>query len=134
MIERLRQEALRFSRYGALGAITTVVLYVAYLGLLWGGVSPVSAAGICYVPGIAVSYFGNRRWTFESNESHRSDLPKFAFAYAAGFVSTLATVSIMLRWLPPALAQVANFGVTPIVIYISLRLVGFGGKEQIGAS
>ncbi|MEM9465423.1 MAG: GtrA family protein [Actinomycetota bacterium] len=129
MLRRLLDEARRFARYGAVGAATTIALYLVYLVLLAAGVAPVTAAGICYLPGVALSYVGNRRFTFDSNESHRSDLPKFLGAYAAGLVSTLVTVTVMLRWLGPELAQLVNIVVTPIVIYTSLRLLRFGQQE-----
>ena len=129
MLRRLFDEARRFARYGAVGAATTILLYLVYLLLLAVGIAPVVAAGICYLPGVALSYVGNRRFTFASNESHRDDLAKFLGAYAAGLVSTLVTVTVMLRWLGPELAQLVNIVITPIVIYTSLRLLRFGEQE-----
>ncbi len=129
MIERLRQEASRFLRYGTVGAVVTVFLYLVYLGLIYVGVSPVRSSAICYGPGVALSYLGNRKWTFESEESHQRDLPKYVVAYVLGFLSTIATVWFALRWVPAAVAQIINIGVTPIVIFASLRILGFGTKE-----
>ncbi len=129
MWRRLQAEIHRFARYGAVGAASTVTLYLVYLGLLAVGVAPVVGAAICYLPGVALSYLGNRRFTFQSEERHRRDLPKFAGAYAAGLVSTLATLTVMLRWLDPELAQLVNVIATPIVIYTSLRVLRFGQQE-----
>ena len=47
-------------------------------------------------------------------------------AYGAGFVSTLGVLATALTWMAPALAQLVNIAVTPIVIYSTMRLVGFG--------
>ncbi len=129
MLRRLFNEARRFARYGGVGAATTIALYLVYLGLIAVAVAPVTAAGICYVPGVALSYVGNRRFAFDSTQSHRRDLPKFLAAYAAGLGSTLVTVTVMLRWLSPELAQLVNIVVTPIVIYTSLRMLRFGQQE-----
>ena len=88
-------------------------------------IDPVVAAGACCA-GVALSYLGNRRFTFASQQTRRSDLPRFLVAYGAGFVSTLGVLATALTWMAPALAQLVNIAVTPIVIYSTMRLVGFG--------
>ena len=87
---------------------------------------PVAAAGICYVLGVAMSYLLNRRWTFASTDSHWRDIAKFLCAYGLGLVSTMLTLSLLLRVLPPASAQILNIAITAIVIYGCLRMLRFG--------
>jgi putative flippase GtrA len=122
----LFDEGLRFMRYGVVGATSTALLYVVFLALVEASIDPVVAAGACYPPGVALSYLGNRRFTFASQQTHRSDLPRFLIAYGAGFISTLGVLATALIWMAPALAQLVNIAVTPIVIYSTMRLVGFG--------
>lgn len=129
MRQRLLDEGLRFLRYGAVGTISTAVLYVAFLVLVAINVNPVLAAGICYPVGVAFSYLGNRRFTFASDQTHRSDLPRFIAAYGVGFVSNLGVLVIALLWLPPSLAQLLNIAITPTVIFSTLRVVGFGSPK-----
>ena len=73
-----------------------------------------------------MSYVLNRKWTFGSSGGHKRDVPKFVIAYSIGLVSTLGTISQLLRWLPAELAQIVNIGLTAVVIYICLRLLRFG--------
>lgn len=121
-----RNEVQRLFRYGAVGITTNVMLYLVFILFLRFGLTPTLAAGVCYGLGVAISYLLNRRWTFSSMDSHRRDLPKFLLAYGVGLVSTLLTITLLILWLPPELAQIVNIGLTALVIYISLRLFRFG--------
>ena len=126
MKKNLVDEGLRFLRYGAVGATSTALLYVVFLALVEASVDPVVAAAVLYPPGVAFSYLGNRRFTFASQQTHRLDLPRFLTAYGAGFASTLGVLATALIWMSPALAQLVNIVVAPIVIYSTLRIVDFG--------
>ena len=107
-------------------------VYAASLALwllLRLAVSPVAAAGICYVLGVAASYFLNRRWTFASTDTHLRDMAKFLCAYGLGLASTMLTISLLLRILPPASAQLLNIAITAVVIYGCLRMLRFGSER-----
>lgn len=122
----LRSEARRFSKYGIVGLGSNAVLYLLFVLLVFLGLSPVVTAGICYVLGVVASYVLNRRWSFGSPNSHARDVPRFALAYGVGLVSTLVTISLLLLWLPPEVAQILNIGITALIIYAMLRLLRFG--------
>lgn len=129
MMARLLPELRRFSRYGIVGLGTNLSLYLLFLLLLRLAVSPVAAAGICYVLGVAASYLLNRRWTFASTDTHLRDLAKFLCAYGLGLASTMLTISLLLRILPPAWAQLLNIAITAVVIYGCLRMLRFGSER-----
>lgn len=123
---KMQGEAKRFSKYSIIGLVNNAGLYVLFVGLVYLGVSPVVTAGLCYVIGVATSYMLNRRWAFESANSHTHDLPRFLAAYGVGFVSTLATIALLVVWIRPEIAQILNIGITAVVIYTMLRLLRFG--------
>ncbi|WP_425404939.1 GtrA family protein [Hwanghaeella sp.] len=123
-------EAQRFSKYGIIGLINNAALYALFVVVVYLGISPVAAAGTCYVLGVIISYLLNRRWAFGSSNSHSHDFPRFILAYGVGLVSTLATISVLLIWLPPQVAQILNVGITACVIYGMLRLVSFGIEKD----
>ena len=116
-------------RYGLVGIASNLVVYGVFVALVWSGVTAVWAAAICYALGLSISYFGNRRWSFESAASHRSDLIRFLLAYGAGLVATLVFISVLTLFLRPEFAQILNVGLTAIVIYVALRLLRFGQTE-----
>ena len=126
-------ELSRLLRYGFVGLATNGALYLVFIALLRLGVGPTVAAGLCYALGVALSYLLNRRWTFASDASHGRDLPRFLLAYGIGLVSTMATITLLLRWLRPELAQLLNIAITALVIYASLRLARFGQREGANA-
>lgn len=126
----LRNEARTLTRYSIVGLLNNAALYIAFVVLVWAGVTPLVSAGCCYVIGVALSYWFNRKWSFESTARHRHEVPKFLIAYAIGLGATLAILQILLIWLPAEAAQILNIGLTAIVIYVSLRLLKFGGSHD----
>jgi putative flippase GtrA len=122
----LAAEATRLAKYGAVGVLSNVTLYLLYLAFLWVGLAPQGAVGICYVLGVALSYVLNRSWTFKSTASHGRDVPRFLAAYAIGFVFTIGAITVLIRWMPPEVAQLVNIGLTAGVIYLCLRVMRFG--------
>lgn len=127
--QSLLPELLRFLRYGAVGIVTNTSLYVIYLGLLYLGLSPQLAVGLCYGLGVAMSYVLNRSWTFKSAGKHSSDLPKFLLAYGIGLVFTIWAITVLTRFMPAAWAQLPNILLTALVIYSALRLLRFGQPQ-----
>lgn len=122
-------EFQRLYRYGVVGITTNVTLYLLFILFLRLGFTPTVAAGLCYGLGVVMSYLLNRRWTFSSTDSHRRDLPKFFLAYGVGLISTLFTITLLIRWFPPELAQIFNIALTALVIYASLRIFRFGRQR-----
>ena len=126
----MRGEAKRFSKYSIIGLVNNAGLYVLFVGLIYVSVSPVMAAGICYVLGVAIAYLLNRRWAFESSNSHMRDLPRVLAAYGVGLLSTLVTIALLVRWMPAEIAQILNVLITAVVIYTMLRILRFGAGEN----
>lgn len=119
-----------FYRYGLVGVVSNLAVYCVFVVLIWGAVPPVWAAAICYALGLSISYLANRRWSFESTASHRSDLVRFLLAYGAGLVATLVFISVLTLYFRPEIAQVINIGLTALVIYAGLRVTQFGQGES----
>lgn len=117
---------MRLVRYGLLGVGSNIALYLLFLLLVWAGVAPIVASGLCYILGVAISYFGNRRWTFASRSRHSRDLPRFLLAYGVGMGVTLASMFILLRLLGPAVAQLLTIGIAALSIYVVLHILRFG--------
>lgn len=113
-------------RYATVGVVSNGVLYLLFVLLIWAGMQAPVTAALCYVLGLALSYLLNRRWSFESAATHRRDLPRFLFSYGAGFLATMVFIVLLTRWMRPEFAQILNVGLTAMVIYLCLRLTGFG--------
>lgn len=116
----------RFSKYVLVGLFTNGSIYLLFLGMIWVGLHPIAASGLCYAIGVAASYLLNRRWTFQSTSTHTRDMIRFAIAYGVGLLVTLLSMFLLLKVLTPALAQLVTIGVTAVAIYSALELLRFG--------
>ncbi len=126
MISRLPRS---FLRYVVVGLGTNGSLYLLFVALVWAGLPPVLTAGLTYVLGVTLSYVLNRAWSFQSTASHGRDLPRFLISYGIGFVATMGFIALLTKWLRPEVAQIFNIGLTAVVIYLSLRFMGFGRDD-----
>jgi len=101
-------------------------VYLIFVTFIRTGLSAVWAAGLCYGIGLMISYVFNRRWSFQSTATHRSDLLRFLFAYGAGLVATIVFINVLTMFIRPEIAQIFNIVLTAVVIYSCLKLNGFG--------
>lgn len=118
-------------RYAAMGIATNGVCYLLFILLIGVGVAAVPANGLCYVAGVGLGYVGNRRWTFRSRNSHGRDMVRFACAHALGFASSIATIAVLVRIMPPLLAQIGAIGVAAVVIFVALEALGFARSSRL---
>jgi putative flippase GtrA len=118
----------KFKKYGIVGIGTNVINYIIFLGMIWANIEPVLASGLCYVLGVTMSYYFNRRWTFQSKSSHRQDILRFLFAYGTGFILTIVSMNILTVLLHPEIAQILTICIIAVCIYIALHCLKFGEK------
>jgi putative flippase GtrA len=119
----------RFSRFSIVGLVVNGSLYLLFLALVWAGLPAVGVSAFCYMFGVGLSYVLNRHWSFESRARHGHDLPRFLLAYGTGLVVTMASISILLEPLGPALAQILTIGVAALTIFGALHLLRFGAEN-----
>ena len=104
------------AHYGLLGVLVEAFAVRASLAALAG-----------FVAGGIVSYWFNRRWTFDSARSHTAAVPRFAIVASVAFVLTgllmeLLTARVGLHWLP---AQLLTTGVTLVWTFFANRFWTF---------
>lgn len=130
MSVELRAISRRLTRYGAVGILTNVSLYVLFLVLVGVGLPPVPVSALCYLLGVALSYMLNRRFAFSSTAGHRHDLPRFLAAYGLGLLVTVVAMRLLVEPLGPAIAQFLTIGIAALTIFSSLLLLRFGEKAS----
>ncbi len=92
---------IQFFRFAAVGAIGTLVHYVALFGLVETGISGVVVATSCgFVLGAFTNYFLNYHFTFGSQKQHRETLPKFLFVASLGFPINSGIVAFYTTVIP----------------------------------
>jgi putative flippase GtrA len=89
----------RFVKYGFVGAGGTLAQYLILTGLVegWPSFSPVLASTIGAIVGAGINYWLNYRFTFRSDRSHGSALPKFLITAAIGMVINAGLMDLLVR-------------------------------------
>jgi putative flippase GtrA len=64
-------------RYGVVGLVSNLTIYIVYLLITYVGVEPKTAMTAVYVIGASIGFIGNRKWTF----AHRGDSTGAALRY-----------------------------------------------------
>lgn len=110
----------RLSRFAVAGAVNTVV----GLGLIYAGMALGLADGVAnfvgYALGISLSFFVNRRWTFDHRGPPGPAASRFAVAVMVAYLANLATLLLTRDGLElsPWLAQAAGVGPYAVVLYL----------------
>ena len=112
----------QLATYASVGLVATLAHYAMLLALVEGaGWRPVPATLYGFVAGGVVSYWLNRRHTFDSDRSHVEAGWRFALVAFAGFCVTWAVMRLFVeRWGAPYLpAQIAT---TLVVMFITFAI------------
>lgn len=105
------------------GAISNLVLYIAYLGLTALGMEPKIAMSFLFVVGVGQSFFFNKRWTFGYSGAARKVLPRYALAYGGSYVLNLVLLAILvdrLEW-PHQFVQAGAMGLNALLLFLLQR-------------
>lgn len=127
-IGRLARQIARFLVIGGSSAAIDFGCYRLLLAsLAW---SPAAAKGISYLIGMALGFFGNKFWTFESRRRSISEPVLYVGWYAITLGVNISANSLLLAALGPA-AQLAAFliatALTTVLNFLGLRLIAFRG-------
>lgn len=117
-------------RYGIVGVVNTGIGYLVILGLHAQGASLVLANLGGYAAGLAVSYLGNRAWTFGASRTVGAELPLYLAVVAGCFVLNLGAVRLLLAaGLPFAAAQAVGVFTYSTIMFMGLRHVVFAARR-----
>ena len=101
----------QFTRFGLVGVLAAIGHYGTLIGLVeLAGAGPVPGALAGYLVGGAISYVANRRWTFDSDATHREAVAKFTLV---GSVFVAEMVTMKLNVVVPLFPSAAT-GATPV--------------------
>jgi putative flippase GtrA len=126
--------ARQFSRFVAVGVVTTTVHYGVLIALVeaWA-INPVLATTAGFLTAALLSYLLNRRYTFDERPAFHSGLLKYYAALSIGLVLNAGIMAWLTEWglyyLP---AQVIASGAALIWNFLAARFVVFRPKERLG--
>lgn len=115
-------------RFLLVGGFNTLVVYLAFKGLLAAGVHYLIAAAVGWAVGVGISYALNRSFTFEVTHKAR---PKEFGAFVGGYLLQLALGQLMfwvlmgLLRLDADIAFLCNLVFTTAISFLFMRFVVF---------
>lgn len=110
----------RLPRYLVVGAAGTAVHYLVF-GLCLRHTAAGAAALAGSACGMAISYAGNRCWTFESTRAHSDAIPAFVLTSLAMALLNAAIVAALAAALGPWPAQIFATAVTTFAGFAAHR-------------
>jgi putative flippase GtrA len=70
-------------RYGLVGVVSNLTMYIVYLLMTYFGGEPKKAMTLLYIIGASIGFIGHRKWSF----SHRGNATGAAVRYTAAHLS-----------------------------------------------
>ena len=93
MVGRITTQAFR---YGIVGLVSNLALYLGYLVLTWAGMGPKLAMSLLYGLGVLQTFFFNKRWSFEHEGATHVAFLRYIGAYAFGYVLNLTVLMLLV--------------------------------------
>jgi len=108
-------------RYGMVGLLSNLILYIFYLALTTWGVGHKTAMTGLFTLGFFQTFFLNKHWTFKHYGSLRYSLARYAVAFGGCYVFNLVILMVFVDHyrIPHEIVQ----GVVIIVVAILMFLL-----------
>lgn len=83
-------------KYTIVGVASNGILYALYLILTSLGMGPKTTMSLLYLSSISLTYFLNRRWTFNVKTPNRKNYLHYLIVYIAGYMINFFALYIMV--------------------------------------
>ena len=97
-----------FLKYGMVGVVNTIFGYSIIFGLMLVGISPILSNFTGYFFGIILSYFLNKRYTFQSKKRHvAKEMSKFFISMFTAYIVNLFILNLCYKilYINPYISQ-----------------------------
>lgn len=120
------------AKFIVVGLANNAVTFGGFIILTLLGVGPFAAMTVTYVVGLAITFAGNRNWTFRHRGGVGSSSARFLAVYGIGYFLNLLVlwVLISLAGVPQIPAQLAAIIVLAIFTFILMRLWVFSERSE----
>jgi putative flippase GtrA len=110
----------------------SVAIYLGYLGATALSVSPVWAISLVYPVAVGLSYFLNRRFTFNSSRRHRESTWRFLAAHTAGYLLNVGLLWVVTRFtlIDHKVAEAVVLVTVGMFLFVVLRVFVFPADDD----
>jgi len=114
-------------RYGIVGFAQNGVAYLLYLLITWFGVDPKLTVSLMYPLSAAISYFGNKKWSFEYDGRLVSSSVRFIIAHIVSFSINLLFLYyfVDLLFYPHQIIQIIAVFTCAAFLFLSFKYFVF---------
>lgn len=111
-------------RFGMVGVVVNLALYLGYLLLVRLGVEYRSAMTVVYVAGTVLGFVLHRTWTFRSQGAWAGAFGRYAVAYVVGYLLNLSGLWFLVEAasLPHAPAQAIMIVAVAAFLFVLQKL------------
>jgi putative flippase GtrA len=119
----LRRKNLQIIRFAAVGLISNIILYMAYLLLTAAGLGYKVAMSLLFVVGVLQTFIFNNSWTFSNETRIQSAFVKYIAVYVLAYAFNLAALMFFVDWLnfPHEVIQVVAIVIISACTFIVQR-------------
>jgi len=117
-------------RYVVLGISMNLIGYGLYLMMTWFGIDPKVAMTIGYAIGLAVSFLGNKKWTFSHEGQLSITAYRFLLMHLSGYLFNLGCLYVFVDIYekPHYIVQLSAMGILAVYFFIMLKFFVFVSK------
>lgn len=117
----------QFLRYGAVGVVTNLLLYLLFVVLNAIGLTPIWAMTGSFAAGCVLTYFAHGRYSFRYGATNPALLVKYVFVYGSAYALNLTGLWFGTErlGLPPRLVQIALVVLIGVYLFLLARFVVF---------
>lgn len=110
-------------RYGLVGVVSNVSIYIVYLLMTYLGVEPKIAMTFVFIIGASIGFAGNKKWTFAYQDNSSKTALRFLVAYAIAYILNLFCmwVAVDRMGIPHYLVQAVNIVVIAVLLFIAQK-------------
>jgi putative flippase GtrA len=119
-------------RYGVVGLLINLILYLAYILITHYGIEPKKAMTVIYIFGVSIGFFGHRKWTFIHTGNNRRTIFRFVLSHFAGFMLNFLLLSILVDRLgfSHQVVQAVSVLIVAAFLFIAFKFFVFSGATS----
>ena len=127
---------LQLLRYGVVGVVTNLALYLFYLLITYLGIEPKMAMTIAYVVGALIGFAGHRQWTFSHKGALLGSGARYCIAHFFGYLINFLILLTFVDTLGYShrLVQAVAIIVVAGFLFITFRYFVFPKTEHRGGN
>ena len=117
-------------RFGIVGITHNLLGYAVYILITWLGTDPKIAVAILYPVGTMISYFVNRRWTFNHQGRLSDSMFRFMLMHGLGYLANLVIIYVGydLMKVPHQLVQLFAMGFLAATFFLVSKFFVFTAR------